>query len=91
VHEIRATRTPALFLPSFRNRDDQEERVRQLEKRGLALVCGPREHRLATGKLLDLCGNPAALAAMRKRYESEKLLTGNRRAAEILAELGSWS
>lgn len=90
VNEIRATRTPALFLPSYRNRDDQEERVRQLEARGLAQVCGPQEHHLAAGKLLDLCGSPSAIAAMRRNYESEELVTGNRRAAEILVELGSW-
>jgi predicted glycosyltransferase len=91
VNEIRVTRTPALFLPSFRNRDDQEERVRQLEGRGQASVCGPEEHHLAADKVLELCASPSALAAMRLRYESEKLETGNRRAAEILAELASWS
>lgn len=90
VNEIRATRTPALFLPSHRNRDDQEERVRQLEARGLACVCGPKEHHLAVGKLLELCGGPDILAAMRRRYESERLVTGNRRAAEILVGLASW-
>lgn len=90
VNEIRATRTPALFLPSHRNRDDQEERVRQLEARGLAHVCGPKEHHLAEGKLLDLCGSLDTVSGMRRRYESERLLTGNRRAAEILVGLASW-
>lgn len=91
VNEIRGTRTPALFLPSFRNKDDQEERVRQLEARGLACVCGPDEHHLAADKVLELCSSPAPLAAMRHRYESEKITSGNRRAAEILMGLASWN
>ena len=38
VSEIRITKTPAVFLPSIRGKDDQEERVRVLEWMGLAYV-----------------------------------------------------
>lgn len=87
VNEIRITRTPALFLPSPRNKDDQNQRVRQLEARGLAWVCGPTEHRLAAAMALALCRDTDALQAMRRAYASDTPEIGNRRAAEILVEL----
>jgi UDP-N-acetylglucosamine:LPS N-acetylglucosamine transferase len=91
VNEIRVTHTPAVFLPSPRHRDDQEERVRQLEARGLARVYGAAEHHRVAADVLELCRCPETLTAMRWRYGLERLEIGNRRAAECLAELASWN
>ncbi|KVC73223.1 glycosyltransferase [Burkholderia ubonensis] len=89
VNEIRVTRTPALFMPGTRNLDDQEHRVRQLEARGLAWVCAASERHLAPAKALALCRDSDALDAMRRAYASDSPGIGNRRAAEILAELAA--
>jgi hypothetical protein len=91
VNEIRAVGTPAVFLPSRRSKDDQEERVLALERRGLARVYREAEHDRAPAGVCALCAGGGALAAMRERYAAEPLQTGNRRAAERIAELAAWS
>lgn len=89
VNEIRASATPAVFLPSARGKDDQEERVLELERRGLARVFREREQGQAPAGVLELCAGAGRLAAMRRRYAAERLEFGNRRAAERIAELAT--
>lgn len=81
VNEIRVTRAPAVFLPSARGKDAQEERVRELEARGLAAVFTESEHARVASAVAALCRDPAALDAMRARYAAERMDIGNRRAA----------
>ncbi|HET9700036.1 MAG TPA: glycosyltransferase [Burkholderiales bacterium] len=87
VNEIRVTRTPAIFLPSERGNDDQEERVRALERAGLGFVFAPAEGAAVAAKVLELYRDPSALAAIRERYASDRAPLGNRAAAELLLEL----
>lgn len=90
VNEIRASGTPAVFLPSARGKDDQEARVLELERRGLARVYRESEHGQAAAGVLELCVGAGRLAAMRRRYLSERLEVGNGRAAERIADLAAW-
>lgn len=87
VNEIRVTRTPAIFLPSERGNDNQEERVRALEQAGLGFVFAPAEGAAVAARVLELSRDPAALAAIRERYASDRAPLGNRAAAEKLLEL----
>lgn len=87
VNEIRVTRTPAIFLPSERGNDDQEERVRALERAGLGFVFAPADGAAVAAKVLEVSREPAVLAAIRERYASDRAPLGNRAAAEILLEL----
>jgi predicted glycosyltransferase len=90
VNEVRAAGTPAVFLPSARGKDDQEERVLELERRGLARVFREAQHDEVPDGVLALCTQPGHLAAMRHRHAAEHLEVGNRRAAERIAELAAW-
>ncbi len=87
VNEIRVTRTPAIFLPSSRGKDDQEERVRELERRGLGRVFAePADaHGVAEAILALVAGG--GLAQIRERYREDRVDAGNRRAAETLLSL----
>jgi predicted glycosyltransferase len=87
VNEIRVTRSPAIFLPSERGNDNQEERVRALERSGLGFVFAPGEGAAVAARVLQLSREPASLAAMRSRYASDCAPLGNRAAAEKLLEL----
>jgi len=88
VNEIRLTKTPAIFFPSGRSNDDQEARVRALEKKGLALVFseGERLEKAVSGTC-DLISDRSALEAMRLGYQGETFQTGNRPAAEKILSL----
>ncbi|MBI2875298.1 MAG: hypothetical protein HYY20_00260 [Candidatus Tectomicrobia bacterium] len=82
VNEIRLAKAPAVFLPSPRNYDDQEERVRALEERGLAWVfagCSPEK---ISQKVVELCSSESGLSEIKKRYAMDRMETGNRAAAE---------
>ncbi len=91
VNEILDTRTPALFLPSARGKDDQHARVQQLADAGRALVLDAThaqagEH-LAQA-VLDLLADLQRLARMREcaaRVHPPR--RGNEAAARILHEL----
>lgn len=87
VNEIRITRTPAIFLPGTRGKDDQAERVRALEAAGLAIVIAPPDAARLARCVRSLAGAPQALAAMRARYAGEPTEVGNRAAAAALLEL----
>ncbi len=90
VNEVRITRTPAIFMPSPRGKDDQEERVRDLEARGLASVLMPPDGAALAERIADFHAAPERLAAMRRCYAGEggeAGEVGNRAAAEALLAL----
>lgn len=95
VNEVCITRTPAIFMPSPRGKDDQEQRVRDLEARGLAAVLMPPHGGALAGHIAGFHAAPALLAAMRRRYQAEFGEfgefgeVGNRAAAEALLALAS--
>jgi len=87
VNELRVSGTPALFLPSSRGKDDQEQRVRELEALGLARVFAePADPAAVAAAVLELAQG-GGLAEMRRRYEGDCVQTGNRRAAEVILGL----
>ncbi|NKE73765.1 hypothetical protein MNODULE_23730 [Nitrospiraceae bacterium HYJII51-Mn-bac16s-1-B09] len=85
VNEIRLTKTPAVFLPSDRKFDDQEERVRSLEEKGLAFVFPERSSTVAS-EISRLCASASVLEQIRRNYESDRMVIGNRTAAEAIVE-----
>jgi predicted glycosyltransferase len=89
VLEVRLAQVPAVFLPSVRSWDDQEGRVRELERSGLARVLVEPSPAEAASVIAGLAGDAAWLAAVHDRYALEHLQTGNRAAAEALLELAA--
>ena len=87
VNEVRVAKTPAVFLPSTRNLDDQEERVRALERRGLAAVCANEAPEAVAARVEELCTSPSWLSAVRRRYADDRPHTGNQAAAERILGL----
>lgn len=87
VHEIRLAKTPAIFLPTAKHYDDQEARVRELERRGLAVVYTDQSPSPISQKILELAGSPSALTEIKKKYADEQMVLGNRVAAEKILEL----
>ena len=87
VNEIRLAKTPAIFLPSDRNYDDQFERVLELEHKGLAFVYAQAESKQIAEKITKLCKEPALLAEVREHYQHDSIHTGNQSAAQKLVEL----
>ena len=88
VNEIRLAKTPAIFLPSRRNYDDQEERVRSFEERELAFVFTEQSpgHIIAQ-KVVEVISSASCLRAIRERYKADRMEMGNRKAAEKILEL----
>jgi len=87
VNEVRVTRTPAVFLPGRRGVDDQGERVRALEARGLALVLSGFGADEVAARVAELCASAIALREMRRRYAEDHMQVGNRVAAERILGL----
>lgn len=87
VNEIRLAKTPAIFLPSARNYDDQTERVEELARSGLAYVFTEREPEAIAALIRRYCLDPALGDGLRARYQTDLVLTGNRLAGEKLLEL----
>ena len=87
VHEIRLAKVPAIFLPTARHYDDQEARVRELERRGLAVVFTDQPPAAIAQKILELAGSQSGLTDIKKKYAAEQLVLGNRAAAEKILEL----
>ena len=88
VNEIRLAKAPAVFLPSRRNYDDQEERVRDLEQKGLAAVFVGRSGDAIARGVEAICSSPAWFESVRGRYAADRIEIGNRlAAARILALL----
>jgi predicted glycosyltransferase len=87
VNEIRATRTPAIFLPSSRGKDDQEGRVRDLEARGLGRVFAEPADAAGVAEAILALVRGDGLAEIRRRYREDRVDVGNRRAAETILGL----
>lgn len=87
VNEVRVAKTPAVFLPSIRNLDDQEERVRTLERHGLAAVCANQDPEAAAARVEELLRSPSWLSEVRRRYAGDQPPTGNDAAAECILGL----
>ena len=87
VNEIRSVKTPAAFLPSVRNFDDQEERVRLLEAQGLAFVFPEGALETTAQQIADVCCSPELLTNIRKHYLHDSMQTGNQIAAQRILEL----
>lgn len=87
VNEIRLAKTPAIFLPSDRNYDDQRERVLELEARGLAFVYAQADGARVAELIINLFSDKTLLANLRQRYASDSVQTGNNIAAQKLVEL----
>lgn len=85
VNEIRLTKTPAVFLPGDRRFDDQAERVLELEKKGLAFVFTSRSPEVVP-EISRLCASAPLLEKIRRNYESDRMIIGNRKAAEAIVE-----
>ena len=88
VNELRAVKTPAVFLPGSRTYDNQEERVRVLETLGLARVLTGSPDGMAND-IAAVATSPRTLTEMRRRYAADRLEPGNRAAATRLLELVS--
>lgn len=87
VNEIRLVKTPAIFLPSERNFDDQQERVDALEMKGLARVFSGGAPKKIGQNVAEIITGKDALQAMRESYARDHMPWGNKKAAElILAE-----
>jgi hypothetical protein len=85
VNELTVVRTPAVFLPAPRGRDDQLERVRRLEQRGCCRLLDPGDA-AGLAHVLTLLGRDAGLRArMRERYPRAQV--GNEAAARLLLAL----
>jgi predicted glycosyltransferase len=89
VLEVRLAQVPGVFLPSVRSWDDQEGRVRELERKGLARVLIEPSPSEAASVVAGLASDPQWLAAVRGRYALEHLDTGNRKAAEAVLDLAA--
>lgn len=87
VNEIRITKTPAIFLPSERGNDNQEERVRGFERQGLGCVFSELSGERIAARVLTWARSPTALAEIRQRYAADQVVLGNREAARRLLEL----
>jgi predicted glycosyltransferase len=86
VNELRAVKTPALFVPGVRTYDDQEERARALATLGLARVLtGPPED--MARDIVAVATSKDAIDGMRRSYADDRLEPGNRAAAERILEL----
>lgn len=87
VNEIRALKTPAVFLPSARSHDDQEERVANLTEAGLALSFPDLRRDALIDRIASACQSPETRRAMRERYAGDTMKTGNRAAARQILGL----
>lgn len=87
VNEIRLAKAPAVFLPSQRNYDDQEERVRSFEERKLAFVFTEQSPDHIAQKVAEMILSASCLRAIRERYKADRMERGNRKAAEKILEL----
>lgn len=87
VNEIRLAKTPAIFLPSARNYDDQYERVMELETKGLGFVYAEPDCNSISEKIIKLFVNQSLLKEIVQCYRGDSIMTGNRVAAQKLMEL----
>jgi predicted glycosyltransferase len=87
VSELTWARTPALFLPSRRGKDDQFERVQRLADAGCARVFDAGDVPALACAVQQLRADPAQLATMRQSYPQTLAAPGNLPAARLLLQL----
>jgi len=85
ANEIRLAKRPAVFLPVARKYDDPEERVRALERLGLAFVFPDKMPERIAATILELY-NADGLGKMQGRYREDLMVVGNRAAAKHILE-----
>lgn len=90
VNELRLTRRPAFFAPGARSHDDQAERVRALERSGVALVVDPGEPEGAARTIVAACTDGETLSRMRRNHEALDFRPGNALSARHILEV-AWS
>jgi predicted glycosyltransferase len=81
VHEVLAAKVPAIFIPSSRKYDNQEERVRNMEKKGLCAVFTGSSINDIASQILEIFNRGTKFAEMKSHLEKEPLIIGNRTAA----------
>ncbi|MEZ6120298.1 MAG: glycosyltransferase [Pirellulaceae bacterium] len=87
VTELRATKTPAVFIPSPRTHDDQRDRVTRLAQSGLAAVVQPGPN--AAHEIMTLCDDQQRIARMRAALQQDHMRIGNHDAAALILELAA--
>lgn len=87
VNEIRLAKTPAVFLPSDRKYDDQEERVRGLAASGLAFVFPDRSAPDFLEEIVKIVSSDRLLEGIRRKYEIDRMEIGNISAAKKIVAL----
>jgi UDP-N-acetylglucosamine:LPS N-acetylglucosamine transferase len=87
VNEIRRVKVPAIFLPSERIYDNQEERVRLLEEEGLAFVFTGELPEKIVERVEEIITSESCLPEIQVSYKADQMLMGNRKAAEKILEL----
>jgi predicted glycosyltransferase len=85
VSELSIVRTPAVFLPSQRGKDDQVERVMRLAAKGCGVVLQPGDGEGLASALRRLAADAPARARMRDAYPEVR--PGNEAAARQLLAL----
>lgn len=90
VHEIRLTRRPVFFAPGERKHDDQEQRVRALERLGLAVVVDAHDPEGAARRIAAACLDGKSLARMTRNHDALDFRPGNAAAARHLLDV-LWS
>lgn len=86
VSEIRLAQRPAFFIPGRRHYDNQDERVRELERAGLAIVFAEEPRDEVATAIAACCAAPARLAAMHAAYTRDRFVPGNRDAAQAILD-----
>lgn len=87
VNEIRLAKSPAIFLPSDRNYDDQFERVMELAAKGLGFAYPQPDRRSIADQIVKLLTHPSLLDGIKQCYDNDVLVTGNATAGRKLVEL----
>jgi predicted glycosyltransferase len=88
VHEVLMARVPAVFLPAARKLDDQEERVRALERDGLCAVFAGRSSDAVEG-IVDMCLTRSRVDQMKANATRLSLQPANLTAAAKLLEVAT--
>lgn len=89
VSELVMTRTPALFLPSVRGKDDQFGRVQRLADAGCARVFEPTDVSGIAAAVCNLHAQRAGLLAMQRCYPRSASGLGNCEAARRIHDLAA--
>ena len=87
VNETRRAKVPAVYIPSIRKLDNQEERVRALEEKGLCAVFTDRSLDVVADGILKIILSKTSLDRMKFNFEQDHFETGNLQAAKKILEL----